>query len=64
MSAILLSRIIGAIVFGIIGFFSGTPIHDYLISFWVTYPLRDGTTVIICVILFAIIGYIITHGSL
>ncbi|MBP6069068.1 MAG: PIN domain nuclease [Anaerolineaceae bacterium] len=60
MSAILLSRIIGAIAFGLIGFFSGTPIHDYLISFWVTYPFRDGTTVIICVVLFAIIGYIIT----
>jgi len=60
MSAILLSRIIGAIIFGIIGFFTGTPIHNYLISFWVTYPFKDGTTVVICIVLFAIIGYIIT----
>jgi len=60
MSAVLLSRIIGAVIFGVIGFFSGTPIHNYLISFWATYPLTNGITVVICIILFMLIGYIIS----
>lgn len=60
MSAVLLSRIIGAVIFGVIGFFSGTPIYNYLISFWATYPLTNGITVVICIILFMLIGYIIS----
>ena len=60
MSAVLLSRIIGAVVFGLIGFFSGTPIHNYLVSFWATYPFTNGITVVISIILFMLIGYIIS----
>lgn len=60
MSAVLLSRIIGAVIFGLIGFFSGTPIHNYLISFWATYPFTNGITVVISIILFMLIGYIIS----
>ncbi|MFZ3071029.1 MAG: PIN domain-containing protein [Anaerolineaceae bacterium] len=60
MTAILLSRIIGAVVFGIIGFFSGTPIYNYLISFWATYPLTNGVTVVICIVIFSLLGYFIT----
>ncbi len=58
MSAILLSRIIGTVIFGLIGFFSGTPIHNYLISFWATYPFTNGITVVICIVIFMLFGYI------
>ncbi len=60
MNAVLLSRIIGAVLFGIIGFFSGPAIHNYLLSFWATYPLSNGLTVMVIVILFLLIGYIVT----
>lgn len=60
MNAVLLSRIIGALVFGVIGFFSGPSIHDFLLSFWATYPLTNGSTVAILVILFLAVGYLVT----
>lgn len=60
MSAILLSRIIGAVILGIIGAFTGLPIHRFLTSFWSTYPLTNGGTIAVTVVVFLLLGFLIT----
>ena len=60
MDAVLLSRIIGLVVFGIIGIFSGIPIHKFLLTFWSTYPLSNGVTMAIVIVILAALGFLIT----
>jgi len=60
MDAVLLSRIIGLVVFGIIGIFSGIPIHNFLLTFWSTYPLSNGVTMAIVIVILAALGFLIT----
>lgn len=60
MSAVLISRIIGLLVFGLGGFFAGLPIHEYLTSFWATYPFSNGGTIAIVIVVFAIFGFVLT----
>ena len=59
MSAIVISRIVGFIVFGLIGAFSGISIHNFLTSFWATYPFTNGATIAFSVVIFALIGFAI-----
>lgn len=60
MNAILISRIVGAIILGIIGAFTGLPIYDYVSGFIPNLLLSQGATIAINTIIFAIIGFIIT----
>lgn len=60
MSAVIVSSIIGAIVFGVIGLFTGGPIYDYFFGIIPSYPLTPTVTLVIVIVIFAIIGYLIT----
>ena len=60
MNAILLSRIVGAIVLGIIGEFTGLPIYDYVSGFIPNLSLSQGATIAIHTTVFALIGFLIT----
>lgn len=60
MSAILISRIIGAIIFGITGAFTGLPLHKFIMSFWATYPLKDGGTLALNAVIQALLGFGLT----
>ncbi|HNY83913.1 MAG TPA: PIN domain nuclease [Anaerolineaceae bacterium] len=61
MTAVLLSRIIGLIIFALIGFFTGKPIHNYLATVWSQSAMFNPViTVIVTVVLFGLIGFIIT----
>ena len=60
MSAVLISSIIGAIVFGVIGVFTSVPIHNYFIGIIPSLSLTPSVTLAIVVVLFAIIGFLIT----
>jgi uncharacterized protein YacL len=60
MSAVIISSIIGAIVFGVIGIFTGGPIYNYFFEVISGYPLNSNATLIIVIIIFAIIGFLIT----
>ena len=57
MTAVLLSRIIGLIIFALIGFFTGKPIHNYLATVWSQSAMFNPViTVIVTVVLFGLIG--------
>ena len=60
MSAVIISSIIGAIVFGVIGIFTGGPIYDYFFGIIPSFPLTPTVTLVIVIVIFAIIGYLIT----
>lgn len=60
MSAIVVSRIIGAIIFGFIGAFSGVSLQEAILTVWTSYPISPGFTIAIAAVLFALIGYLIT----
>lgn len=60
MNAILISRIVGAIVLGIIGAFTGLPIYDYVSGFIPNLSLSQGATIAIHTTVFALIGFLIT----
>lgn len=61
MNAVLISRIIGLIIFAIIGFFSGTTIHQYLLSVWQqTSVINPSLAITIIVLIFSLVGFVIT----
>lgn len=60
MNAMIISRIIGAIVLGIVGFFTGLPIHEYVSGFIPNYSLSPSATIAISTTLFTFIGFLIT----
>lgn len=60
MNAILISRIIGAIVLGIVGVFTGMPIYEYINGFIPYLSLSQGAVIAITTALFTIIGFLIT----
>lgn len=60
MNAILISRIVGAIILGIVGAFTGLPIYEYVSGFIPNLLLSQGATIAINTIIFAIIGFLIT----
>lgn len=59
MNAILISRIIGIIIFGIIGAFAGTPINTFISQVWPQNPLSNIITSIISSVLVGVFGFII-----
>ena len=60
MNAIIISRIIGALVFGLIGALTGLPIYDYVTGFIPNLSLTQGAAVAIVTTVFALIGFLIT----
>lgn len=60
MSGMLLSRIIGAVVFGIIGAITGQPLFKYLENYFPNINLDPGLIITISAAVFLIIGFIIT----
>lgn len=60
MSAVVISRIIGAIVFGVIGVFTGGPIYDYFIGIIPSFPLTPTATLVVVIVIFAVIGFLLT----
>ncbi len=60
MSAMIISRIIGAIVLGVVGVFTSLPIHQYLTGFIPDYSLSPSATIAISSAVFAILGFLIT----
>jgi len=60
MSAILISRIIGAVVLGIIGAFTSLPIHQFIQKFIELSTLSQGMTTGLVTVLSAAIGFLIT----
>lgn len=60
MNAILISRIIGAVVLGIVGFFTGLPLFKYVNGFITNLSLSQGAVLAITTTFFALIGFLIT----
>lgn len=60
MSSILLSRIIGAIVFAIIGAVSGQPLFKYIEQYFPNLDPNHGLIIVISAVVFMVIGFIIT----
>lgn len=60
MNAIIISRIIGAIILGVIGAFTGLPIYEYISGFIPNLSLTQGATIAINTSIFALIGFLIT----
>ncbi len=60
MNAILISRIIGAVVLGIVGFFTGLPLFEYVNGFITNLSLSQGAVLAITTTFFALIGFLIT----
>ena len=60
MSAIFISRLVGLLVFGLIGVFTGAPIHDLLLTLANPFPLTRGVVVAITAVVFALLGFLIT----
>ena len=60
MNAMIISRIVGAIVLGIVGFFTSLPIHEYFSGFIPNYSLTPSATVAISTTVFALFGFLIT----
>ena len=57
MNVVLLWRLIGFIIFGIIGAVTGQSIHAFLVSLIVNYPLSAAATTGFSVLLFSLIGF-------
>jgi uncharacterized protein YacL len=61
MNAVLISRIVGLVTFALIGFFSGTPIHQYLLNVWQQSSAVNPTLAIsLIVVIFGLVGFVIT----
>jgi len=60
MNAMLISRIIGAIVLGIVGLFTGLPLYEYVNGFITNLSLSQGAVLAITTTFFAFIGFLIT----
>jgi len=60
MNPVLIVRIVGLIIFGIIGAFLGTPLNVLVNQIWLNSPLNDTQMAIISTVFFAILGFIIT----
>ena len=60
MSAIFISRIIGAIVLGIIGAFTSLPIYNYVQQFVDVLTLSQGVVTGLIAVIFAAFGFLIT----
>jgi len=60
MTAMVISRIIGAIILGIVGAITSFPIHEYLTGFIPNYSLSQSATFAICSAVFTLIGFLIT----
>lgn len=60
MNAILISRIIGAVVLGIVGFFTGLPLFKYVNGFITNLSLSQGAVLAITTSFFTLIGFLIT----
>ena len=61
MNAVLISRIIGLIIFSVIGFFSGTSIYQYLLSVWQqTSSINSILAIAIIILIFGLVGFVIT----
>ena len=60
MNAIIISRIIGAIILGVIGAFTGLPIYEHISGFIPNLSLTPGATIAIITSIFALIGFLIT----
>jgi len=61
MNAVLISRIIGLFIFAAIGFFSGTSIHQYLLSVWQqSSAINPALVISIVILIFSLIGFAIT----
>lgn len=60
MNAIIISRIVGAIILGIIGALTGLPIYEYVSGFIPNLSLTQSATIAINTTVFALIGFLIT----
>jgi uncharacterized protein YacL len=60
MNAIIISRIVGAVILGVIGAFTGLPIYQYISGFIPTLSLTQGAAIAITTTIFALIGFLIT----
>ncbi|MEA4812484.1 MAG: TRAM domain-containing protein [Anaerolineaceae bacterium] len=59
MNSILISRLVGALIFGIGGGFAGLPIHKFIRTIWLTYPFQPIVTIVVCILFFAFFGFLI-----
>lgn len=60
MSAILISRIIGAIVLGTIGAFTSLPVYNFVLQFVDVISLSQGVVTGLTAVIFAVIGFLVT----
>ncbi len=60
MNTVLIIRIVGLVIFGIIGAFLGTPLQVLISQIWVSSPLTIAQGSIIASVIFALIGFLIT----
>jgi uncharacterized protein YacL len=60
MSAVLIARLVGLIIFGIIGIFSGTPVYKLLLNLADPFPLTRGVVIAITALVLALIGFLLT----
>jgi hypothetical protein len=60
MSAILISRIIGAVVLGIIGVFTSLPIYNFVQQYVDVLSLSQGVVTGLTAVIFATLGFLIT----
>ena len=60
MNAMIISRIVGAIILGIAGAYSSLPIYEFVSGFIPKLSLSQGATIAISSAIFAIIGFLIT----
>lgn len=61
MNAVLISRFIGFIVLSLIGFFTGTSIHHYILGVWPQFVnINPGLSITLIVLIFGLVGFVIT----
>ncbi|MDY0125176.1 MAG: PIN domain nuclease [Anaerolineaceae bacterium] len=60
MNAVFISRIVGAIILGVTGAFTGSPIYAFVSGFIPNLSLTQGATIAINSIIFALFGFLIT----
>ena len=60
MNAIIISRLVGALFFGIGGGLASLPIRNFILVLWPSYPFATPVTTIISVLVFAFVGFLLT----
>lgn len=60
MNAIIISRLVGALFFGFGGGLTSVPIHNFILALWPRYPFVAPITTVICVLVFAVVGFFLT----